>query len=743
MTPQEPQSLQTGSVLSPGLGSGEDHQLNFRMLLKNVVRRRAVVAVCTLLGLALGITAALLPRHYSASSKIQVRPGSSSQYKVDASELLSNMGDDSTKLDTEVLVLQSDTLLLDTADKLHLQTDAAFMKPPAKGDDPNSPRSQEALLAALHKNISVTRIPRTQIMVISCNTKSPLLSARVVNTLVAEYIERLFESRFSSTQRVTKWLSGQLDDLKQQVEADQEKLIQLQSRLGVVGLDQNHDIVVSELEDLTKAADEARIQRIIAEARYRILSSGDMNLLEGGQDILEKSSPSSSQLALLANLRNQKATVEARYSGLSAQFGPRYPEVKQAAAELTTLNSEIQQEQKRVLNQAQQAYNASASNEQNTVATLESKKSQAFQKQSDMVQYQILLHDYESSRTLYEGLMQRLRQAGIVAGLDSSEVDVVDMARVPGRPSETRRSVTVLLGLLFGLALGVVAVVVFSQLDQRLHDLSAIETQLHLPLIAISPRLGKTELGNAIKKQPGGSLDHISDVFLHQPRSPFVESMWSLRNSLLLSNPGHAPKVIMFTSCNPGEGKSTMASGQACALALRNARVLLIDADMRHPTLMRRLNLTNSVGLSSILTGRASTTDAIQSVPGIPNLAVITSGPIPPSPPLILGSENMSALIATLSSGYDFVVIDTPPLLGLGDASIIAQFAQAIVLVVSFDNLNRAQVLRARKTLAQVGRAITGVALNFADPESLGDYGYGYGYGSPVDPKGNAEGATL
>lgn len=712
------------------------------MLLNNVLRHKVFVSICTLLGLVIGLTVAFLPRHFTASSKIQVRPGSSSQYKVDAADILSNEGSDSTKLDTEVLVLQSDTLLLDTAEKLHLQSNTDFMPKLKDGEDPNSPKSQEVLLEALHKNITVTRIPRTQIMVISCNTKSPLLSTRVVNTLVAEYIEQLFQSRFSSTQRVAKWLSGQLDDLKQQVETDQEKLIQIEARLGVVGLDQSHDIVVSELEDLTKAADEARIQRIVAEARYRILSSGDMNLLEGGQDILERN-PANNSIGLLSNLRNQKATTEARYNGLSAQFGPKYPEVKQAAAELATLNKEIDQEQRRILNQSQSAYQAAASNEKDTVATLEGKKSQAFQKQNDMVQYQILLHDYEASRTLYEGLMQRLRQAGIVAGLDSSEVDIVDMARIPGRPSETRRSVTILLGLIFGFALGVIAVIVYAQFDQRLHDLSAIEAQLHLPLIAISPSLDKTETGRANKNERGGKLDQITDVFLYQPRSPFVESMWSLRTSLLLSNPGHAPKVIMFSSCNPGEGKSTMSAGQACALALRHARVLLIDADMRHPTLMRRFGLKNTIGLSSILTGRAGIPDATQTIPDIPNLSVITSGPIPPSPPLILASENMSALISALTAQYDFIVIDSPPLLGLGDSSIIAQFAESIVLVVGFPQLNRAQILRARRTLNQVGCSITGVVLNFADPESLGDYGYGYGYGygaySP-DASGTAEG---
>ena len=728
MKPEEVQQNQRVERFIADSDPTETPQLKIRMLLNSIVRQKLFVAVCAFLGLLIGIAAAFLPRHYTAVSRIQVRPGSSSQYKVDASELFSSGGDSTTKLDTEVLVLQSDTLLLDTAEKLHLQTDPDFMAPPKQGEDPNSPKSQEALLGVLHKSITVTRIPRTQVMVISCNTKSAVLSARIVNTLVAEYIEQLFESRFSSTQRVAKWLSGQLDDLKQQVESDQEKLIQLQSRLGIVGLDNSHDIVVSELEDLTKAADEARIERIIAEARYRILASGDANLLEGGQDILERS-PANNSTGLLANLRNQKAQLESNYAALSAQFGPKYPQVEQVVAQLAVLNKEIDQEQRRILNQSESSYKAAASNEQNTVATLDSKKSQAFQKQNDMVQYQILLHDYEASRTLYEGLMQRLRQAGIVAGLDSSEVDIVDMARIPGKPSETRRSITILLGLLFGFALGVVAVVVYSQFDQRLHDLSAIESQLNLPLLAISRNLDKTETGKTNKKLPGGSLDHITDVFLHQPRSPFVESMWSLRTSLLLSNPGRPPKVVMFTSCNPGEGKSTISAGQACALALRNARVLLIDADMRQPTLMRRFGISNAVGLSSILTGRATIAEAVQAISAVPNLSVITSGPIPPSPPLILASEEMSALLATLVGQYDFIVIDTPPLLGLGDSSIISQFAEAIVLVVSFPRLNRAQILRARKTLEQVGRAIDGVALNFADPESLGDYGYGYGYG--------------
>ena len=213
--------------------------------------------------------------------------------------------------------------------------------------------------------------------------------------------------------------------------------------------------------------------------------------------------------------------------------------------------------------------------------------------------------------------------------------------------------------------------------------------------------------------------------------------MWSLRESLLLSNPGRPPKVIVITSSNPGEGKSTIASGQACALALRGARVILVEGELRKPTIARRFGLKRDVGLSSILTGGARLEDAIQFVPSIPNLSVITSGPIPPSPPLILGSDNMAKLMATLSANYDFVVIDSPPVLGMADSPILVQYAEAIVFVMSYPRLNRAQIQRARKILLHVGREITGTALNFADPASLTEYGEGYGlyYGEVPEAK--------
>jgi capsular exopolysaccharide synthesis family protein len=394
--------------------------------------------------------------------------------------------------------------------------------------------------------------------------------------------------------------------------------------------------------------------------------------------------------------------------------------VQQAAAELATLNREIQQEQTRVLTQARQAFDAASTDERKTFATLADKKSAAFTKQSDMVQYQILLHDYESSRSLYEGLMQRLRQAGIVAGLESSEVDVVDMARVPGKPSEVGRAATILLGTIFGLGTGLAAATLVVQFDQRLEDLSSIESELGMPLLSITMKGAKDAADSVALKVP--------EMFLKRPNSPFVESMWSLRTSLLLSTPGRTPQTILFTSCNMGEGKSTIAAAQACALALRDARVLLIDGDLRRPTIARRVGLRNSTGLASLLSGGAELETAIQPVEGIPNLSVLPSGPIPPSAALVLASDTMARLMETLKQRYEFLIIDSPPVLGVVDAATLAQFADATVLVLSYDQLRRMQIQRAGEVLRRVGRSITGIALNFADPGSLVDYGYGYGY---------------
>lgn len=713
--------------------------ISLKAIRHSISHRRVLILAITLLGLAVGILLAILPRHYLSTSRIQVRPGSANQFRVDKEDLL-GMGDSSTKMESETLMLQSDTLLLEVAESLHLEQSREFMGRRYVGHSLEEPEARDRLLRKMHKVVTVTHLPRTEVIYISAETHSPNLSAQMVNTLVAKYIDYIFQSRFASTKRVADWLSGQLQDLKRQVEAQQEQLVRLQGQLGIVGLDNKHDITVAELEDLTKASDEARIMRIVAEARYRILDAGDNNLLEGGQDILSRDLPSSSPLSLLSNLRNQRAQTQSRYASLSAQFGAKYPEVIQTKAELQTLDHEIDIEQQRVLNQAHEAYDAAVHNERATAATLQSQKNQALLKHNDMVNYQILLHDFESSRALYEGLLQKLRQAGIVSGLESSEVDIFDVARIPSKPTELNRIATIAIGLLLGLASGLILAMLLGQFDNRLHSLSEIESEIHLPLLSITSSFRDAEDKKAVQALKANQLS-IAKFFISQATSSFVESMWSLRTSIMFSSPGKPPKTVMLTSCNPGEGKSTLSCGLACAFALRGPRVLLIDADLRRPTVAKRFQLSNKVGLSSVLTGSASLQEAVQTVAEISTLSVLPSGPISPSPVAILDSEAMKRLIAEAEAEFDIVMIDSPPVLGLADSSILAQFSDAIVLVLSYVQFNKAQVRRAKSVLARSQRSVTGIALNFSELQTLEYYGYGYRYGYASNEERSKEGS--
>jgi capsular exopolysaccharide synthesis family protein len=700
--------------------------ISLRAIRHSIAHRRGLVLFVTLFGLGIGVLLAVLPRHYLSTSRIQVRPGSANQYRLDKEDLL-GMGDSSTKLESETLMLQSDSLLLDMASSLHLENNPEFMGHSLVGHSLEEPEARDHLLRKLHKTITVTHLPRTEVIYITGQSHSPQLSAQMVNTLVNKYIDHIFQSRFASTKRVADWLSGQLDDLKSQVDADQEQLIRLQGRLGVVGLDQNRDITVTELEDLTKASDEARVMRIIAEARYRILSSGDSSLLEGGQDILSREVPSNSSLSLLSNLRNERAQAESRYAALDAQFGANYPDVVQAKAELQTLDKEIALEQQRVLNQAHEAYSAAVRNEEATGSTLQRQKDLALQKHNDLVRYQILLHDFESNRALYEGLLQRLRQAGIVSGLESSEVDIFDVARIPSRPVELNRAATIAIAFSLALVTSVVMAILLGQFDNRLHSLSEIESEIRLPLLSITSSFRDTERRLSLRTVKEKKTS-VPSFFVATPTSAFVESMWSLWTAIMLSSPGRAPKRILMTSCNPGEGKTTLSCGLACAFATRGSRVLLIDGDLRRPTLARRLHLSNALGLSSVLTGSATLREATQASPDIPGLFVLASGPASPSPVAILDSDAMKDMMSAAEASFDVVLIDSPPVLGLADSSILAQFSDAIVLVLSYLQFNKAQVRRSKSVLARSQRTVTGIALNFSELQTLEYYGYGYQY---------------
>ncbi len=683
-------------------------------------KRKWILLVFLILGASYGYYKVLkAPKLYEAVGRIQVRAGASNEFRVNA---IGTSSDSQTRLGTEVAILQSDTLLLSVARQLNLQDNPDFLgaKGPVPHRDLDDPAVRQATLGQLRGGLSVQSGLHTDIIAITYRSLNPKLSADVVNTIINDYIQRSFQTRFSSTQRISEWLSSQLDDLKEQVEGSQEQLMDLQKRLGITGFDATKSQISAQLDDLVKAASEARIQRIIAEAHYRILATADPN--SANFNDISGGNPT------LTALRAQQAGLATQFAQLDAQYGPNYIDVKKVRAQLEEIQKAIEQEQARSIALAKQTYVAARTNEDMTNDALNGEKGNAYKLRDDMVQYSIRNREFESQRTLYESLLERLRAAGIEAGLESSEIDIVDSALIPATPSATPVSSTILTNAIFALLAGLILAFILENLDTGLNSIAEIEAITELPSLAIIPKSRRPRERDSAP----GMTAHKSIQILSAPKSQFAEAFRALRTSLLLSTAGHPPQIILVTSATPAEGKTTVATNIACVLAQRDVRVLLIDADLRRPSVHHRFGLTGKTGLTTVLTGACTLEQALQNVPEVPNLDLLACGPVPPFPTEMLGSESMASLLERCTHMYTHIVMDSPPILSVTDGVILARLSDAVALVVRHGKPTKHVVRRARDLLIRAGAPVTGVVLNSVDlksPEYYGYYGnYNYSY---------------
>jgi polysaccharide biosynthesis transport protein len=691
-------------------------------------KRRWVLIIALLLGLAYGVfQAESQPKLYDSYGRIQVRSGSSNEYRVGAVE--GYPGDASSKMLTEIEILKSDSLMLRVCREMDLSNNPDFLE--RKGPVPHSSLddgvTRQGTVHRLQSNLHITLVPKTDIIRIDYSSLNPKLSADIVNQVISDYIQRSYQTRFESSRRVSDFLSGTLEGLKQEVETSQEQMMDLQKRLGILGFDPTHNQISASLDDLARAAGAAKLARIIAEARYRVLSGQDPDTIEGSIEMTPGTAPGE-----LNQLRGQLAGARANYAQLVSDkgLGPNHPQAVALKAQIDELVKEITAEQNRLLIQAKQNYVVARANEDQTTAALEAQKADAYKLRDQLVEYTLRQREFEANRNLYDSLQQRLRTASVQSGLESLEIDVVDKALPPANPVLRPQSTVILTALVFSLLAGIVVAFLMESLDTGLRSIAEIESITELPSLAIIPRARRSSVDQA------GTLTTAQRNIgiLTQPKSQFAEAFRSLRTSLLLSTTGHPPKFIVLTSATPSEGKTTAASNLAAILAQRDTRVLLIDGDLRRPNIHHRFGLNGKIGLTTVLTGATTLEESVQHVPEIPNLDILPSGPVPPFPTEMLSSGAMEAILKRAGELYDYVVIDSPPILSVTDGVILARQADAVVLVVRHGKSSKHVVRRARDILLRAGAGITGIVLNAVDmnsPEYYGYYGYsGYSYAS-------------
>jgi polysaccharide biosynthesis transport protein len=463
------------------------------------------------------------------------------------------------------------------------------------------------------------------------------------------------------------------------------------------------------------------MNRVLKASVAEVVKTGNAELISqlSGTSIASGSGQGvMNSLALIQNLRLQEATLQAQIDQDASQFGAAYPKLIQERASLKGVQQSLQEEIKRTAERSENDFKVASKAEQGARAAYDNDRVEAEKLNDKSIEYAILSKEADQSQELYQDLLKRLKEAGILEGLHSSNVTVVDQASAPARPSKPQVPLYLALGAGLGIFLGCCVALLVEAVDNKIQGAEEVEA-LQIPLLGISPQI-----------EANKTSSHALMLDSRHADSAFGESVRRLRSGLLISRSGTPPQVLLVSSASPGEGKSTLSLSLAISLSQYEKKVLLVEADMRRPVLCRRLGLQQTDGLSVLLSDREAAT-AILPAENNPNLYLLPAGPTPPYPAELLGSPRMHTLMDEWRSEFDFIVVDSPPVLPVTDAQLLEEMADATVLLARVGFTTRAALERAYKLLLthrkDQARPAIGVLLNFVARRSSAYYGY-YGY---------------
>jgi capsular exopolysaccharide synthesis family protein len=580
--------------------------------------------------------------------------------------------------------------------------------------------------------VGVSPVRRSNLVEVALRSQSPELAARVANQFAQAYIEQNFQVKWDETMKASEFLSSQLVGLKAKLEKSEDTLQAYAQANSILFITEKQNLVNARLEQLQVEYTKAQADRFQKESLYSLVQAGKV------QDL-----PGFLTNRLIQDLALRLAELERDYSQLTATVKPDYPKALALKKQIDAVQASLDRQKRALAQNIVDEYRSALANEKYLAGALEEQKKEVNEIAEKSIQYNILKREVDTNKQLYEGLLQRLKEAQVSAGLKASNIRIVDAAEVPRRPVRPRVVLNLGLGLILGLGLGISLAFFQEYLDNTVKTPDEVEKLLRLPSLGVIPTFPILGSGKAVgpglvarRRRP---VPGLSPAVQTSPAS--VEAFRSLRTSILLSA-SPVPKLILITSAFPGEGKTAITINLGATLASLGSKVLIVDCDMRRPACHRSTGVENRPGFVQCLTGHVDLSEAILPVPGVANLSVIPCGPIPPNPAEILSSPLAGELFQRLRSHFEYVLVDSPPLLSVADSRILSTLTDAVVLVVRAYETSYEVVRRARALLYGAGARVLGVALNSVDLRRGGygydyyhRYGYGYGYGYGQDAK--------
>ena len=664
---------------------------------------------------------------YIATARVEIDRENANILPFQGTDSFDVMMDLENYIETQSKILTSETLALQTIRNNALSARPEFASPNgpseaiASGSLANQKRPPE--LAEFLGSLSVKRVPNSRLMDVSFESTDPQLAARIVNAHINSYIEQNFRSKYEATSQASTWLTSQLDDLRIKVQKAEDALITYERQNQIWTLDDKQNITTQRLADVNKELTDAQSERMKKESLYQFAKSGNLDAVPQVQ----------SNTAVMDLLRKHE-DLASQYNDALSQYGPNFPKVQRLQAQLKELDANVEKEKQKIVDILESDFREARERESMLTGALDQQKIAANQMAEKLVEYNILKREAEALKTLYDGLMTKLKETAISASLRSSNIRVVDPAMIPSTPARPAKTRNVALAFLVGLVGGIGLALMREYLDNTVKTPDDVETLSRLPSLAVVPQFAGSN-GNGKRHgllkgfSSNGHDKRIELVAQHLPKSQMSEAFRALRTSILLSQADHPPQVILVTSALPREGKTTAAANLAVTLAQLGDKTALVDADLRKPGVGRLLNLTGGkyAGLSSYLAGVSSLDLVSIPHPTIPNLVAIPTGPLPPNPADLLSSHKLVEAIAELRTKFKFIVIDSPPIMAATDAVILSVQADGVLLVVRSGETPKEAFTRTRDLLNSVKCRILGVVLNAVDA-SAPDYYYSYRY---------------